>query len=379
MKRGNNSMNIAIRGTGSFGRYVGRNINENPNYTLKYYIDINKALCGTYVDDVIVISQEEFESQYYKEVDVILVAFMNSIDQFKQIVKFSKSKFGFIRNRVFEAKMELSSDLLHDRNIVWSDAPYLNKPILRSLETNIVDDCNLNCRGCSHFSNLFERGAQVPYETFCKDLKQVADYVYIHQFNMLGGEAILNDRIVEYIEYTRTLLPDSEIELISNGILIPRQSEEFFECCKENDITISISGYKPTLKMKNVIEDTLKPHQIIYIFREDVNEFGKNIDLSGRADKWEAVRKCRENKCHFLRNGKIYKCPFEALGNVFFEYFGLDIRFNGGTNIYDEQLDWEHLVDKLYHEPIEYCRFCGNEEKIEWRVANNPVIEDWII
>lgn len=372
-------MNIAIRGTGKFGKYIASQIKSNKNYTLAFFIDSNVDSWGKKVEGVSIISPDDLQKKYWNDVDIVLIAYMNSIDSFERIVISKSIKYGFIRNRVYEAQLQLKEDLMQDINIVWCDALYLNKPILRSLETNIVDDCNLNCRGCSHFSNLFEHGARVPYEVFCKDLKQVADKAYVHQLNLLGGEAILNERIVEYMDYARKLLPYSEIELISNGLLIPKQTEEFFECCKKNDITISISGYKPTLRIKDKIRNILEKHHIVYIFREDVNEFGKNIDIDGKADRYEAVKKCRENKCHFLREGKIYKCPFEALGNVFFEHFGLNIRFDGGTNIYDDKLDWRKFIDKLYNEPIDACRYCGNEVKIEWGVTSNPILEDWTI
>lgn len=371
-------MNIAIRGAGHFGRYVAQQLVQRKNDVVKFYVDNNIDICGSVIDGIQVISPEQLYNKYDKEIDVVLVAFMDSITFFNSIVTLDK-KIGFIGNRVFEAKMSLSDDLLQDKNIVWNDASYLNKPILRSLETNIVDNCNLNCKGCSHFSNLFEHGAQIPYEIFCKDLKQVTEHVFVHQFNMLGGEALLNDKITEYIEYARKLLPYSEIQLISNGLLIPTQSDDFFKCCKENDITISISGYKPTLQIKDKIVDILDKYHIVYIFREDVSEFSKNIDLTGKSDKDEAVRRCHQNKCHFLRNGKIYKCPFEALGNIFFEHFGVNINFEGGTNIYDERLDWEKLIDGLYNMPVDACKYCSKEEKIVWKVEHNPVIEDWIV
>lgn len=372
-------MKIAIRGTGRFGQFIANQIRRNNKYTIAFFIDSNADLWGKNVDGIPIISSDDLQNKYQNDVNIVLVAYMNSIENFNEIVKSETLKYGFIRNRVFEAKLQLKEDLLQDTNIVWSNAPYLNKPILRSLETNIVDDCNLNCRGCSHFSNLFEHGSGVPFEIFCKDLAKVSEHVYIHQFNMLGGEAILNDRIIEYIEFTREILPHSEIELISNGLLIPKQSEAFFECCRKNDITISISGYKPTLLIQDEICKVLERHNITYILREDVTEFGKNIDLSGSADIYEAVKRCRENKCHFLRYGKIYKCPFEALGNKFFSHYGLDIRFDGGTDIYDLDINWEKLISKLYSDPIDACKYCGKEEKIAWGVSNHPSIDDWTI
>lgn len=372
-------MDIAIWGTGNFGKYIQQQIKENDSYHIKYFVDRNSLLWGTQIDGIEVISPEQLKKIFSDELEFVLIAFTNGISTYETLLELDIDRFGIVRNRIFEAKLQLAKNLYQDRNIFWSNASYLNKPLMKSLETNIVDDCNLNCRGCSHFSNLFKRGEMVPFDTFCKDLRQVSEHVYIYQFNMLGGEALLNDRITDYICFVRKTLPDSEIQLVSNGLLIPKQSEAFFKCCKENNVIISISGYKPTLLLKNEILRTLEKNHVTYSFRTDVVEFGKNIDLTGTSDKYEAMKKCRENKCHFLRYGKIYKCPFEALGNRLFEHYHLDITFNGGTDIYDKNLDWNILLNKLSCYPVDACRYCGKEEKIEWRVANSPVLEDWVV
>lgn len=203
--------------------------------------------------------------------------------------------------------------------------------------------------------------------------------MYIYQLNLLGGEALLEEKICDYIQYARNMLPDSEIQLISNGLLIPKQPDAFFECCRENNIFISISGYQPTLFMKEKIIDIFDKNHVIFSFRDEVAEFGKNIDLTGTADKAEAVKRCRESKCHFLRHGRIYKCPFEALANRCFEHYGLDIKIYGGKDIYDENLNWKKMTEDLFSHPVDACRYCGKEEKIRWSVSDQPELEDWVV
>lgn len=371
-------MNILIWGTGKFALYILKQIRQRENVVVKHFIDSNCEKWGEKIDGISVVSPDNIRN-YCSENEVILIAFTNGIDIFDRITICNTYKVGFIRNRVFEAQLSLAEDILKDSNILWSDADYLNKPMLYSLETNLEDGCNLNCRGCSHFSSLFHKGEKVPFETFCKDLKKISENVFIYRFNMLGGEALLNERIVEYIEYVVKLMPHTDIELVTNGLLIPKQSKEFFECCRKNNVTIAISGYKPTMAMKDDITRVLDENGVVYVFRRVVEDFGKNIDLSGKNDRQTAVKRCRENRCHFMRQGKIYKCPFEALGNKFFSHFNVDARIEGGIDIYQEKLDWQQVVSILHNDPVDACKYCGVEERIEWRVANNPVIEDWII
>ena len=293
--------------------------------------------------------------------------------------KTSIYKVGIIGNRVFEAKLELADNLFADKNILWNDAQYLNKPILNSLETNIEDGCNLNCRGCSHFSNLFKKGEKIPFETFCKDLKKISDNVFVYRFNMLGGEALLNERLTEYIEYAANIMPYTDIGIVTNGLLLLKQNKKFFEICKKYNISIGISGYKPTLAIKDKILQILDKNEVVYTFRDEVKDFGKNIDLLGQNEPQSALRRCRESRCHFMRNGKLYKCPFEALGNKLFTHYNMDIRIEGGIDLYQENLDWKKVVYDLHNNPVDACRYCGKEERIEWCIANTPQMEDWII
>ncbi len=372
-------MNIAIRGTGKFGQYVYNNIKSNRRYDIICFVDNDSDLWGSVIDGIPIVSPREIMDELSNEVDYILVAFVDSIERYKDIVVSDCVQYGFVKNRVLNAGLHLQDDLRTDRNIVWNDAEYLDKPILRSLETNVVDYCNLNCRGCSHFSNLFSKNEEVPFEIFCRDLNQISEHVYVNNFNLLGGEVLLSSRVQEYMKFARKVLPYSDIVLVSNGLLIPRQKREFFECCVENDIMISISGYKPTLLLEQKIRDTLEQHQVIYTFRNEVHDFGKNLDLTGEADIHEALARCRESKCHFLRNGRIYKCPFQALGNVLFEHYDIGIEFKGGIDIYRNDLNWEDVVDLLHNQPVDECRYCGSEERMEWRVENNPVLNDWVI
>lgn len=372
-------MNIAIWGTGNIGKYVYQQIKNNDNYVLKYFVDSNVQLWGSRINGVEVISPEELQNVFSVELEFVLVAFTKGISIYKQLLGMKIGNFGIVRDRIYEAQLDLMDDLKQDKNIVWNNIIEQKEPLIESLETNIVDNCNLNCRGCSHFSNLFKHGEKVPFDIFCRDLKQIAEHVWIYQFNLLGGEALLDANIIDYINYAREILPDSEIYLISNGLLIPRQKQEFFECCRENNILISVSAYKPTLQLEEKIRDVLEHNGIVYTFRYSKEEFGKNIDLTGTVDPYEAVKNCRENGCHFFRYGKIFKCPFEALGNKLFEFYHLGIKFDGGYDIYDESLNWDIVADSLIHKPVHACRYCGKEERIEWRVANKPVLDDWIV
>lgn len=90
------------------------------------------------------------------QADLILVAILDYRSVCKELQPEDKNRVAIIKGRVYTLRKELSCDILHDENLLWvKDLEKIDKPVLTHLETNIMDGCNLNCRGCSHFSNLF--------------------------------------------------------------------------------------------------------------------------------------------------------------------------------------------------------------------------------
>lgn len=369
-------MKIAIWGAGKFGRYIANQLVTREDVEIVGFIDSDRQIVGKKVDGFEVMTLLQMQEQ---QVDFMLIAIVDYLSVLAQFRQEDAAKMGIIKANVYRLKQKLSENIFEDDNIVWLKNIDVNKPVLHHLETNIVDNCNLNCRGCSHFSNLFAHDEHVLLETFCRDLRQIAEHTFVAHFYLLGGEPLLCEQLTDYIEFARKELPLSVIEIVSNGLLIPKQSEKFFDCCRKNDILFSITAYPPTLAMKEKIVQTLEDNKIKYVFRQDVLDFGKNIDLQGKANPKEAYKRCRESECHFFRNGKLHKCPFEALGNHLFKHYDVDIRFDGGADIYDPELSWEKLVKALDEEPVDACCYCGEEERMDWKVEYQPKLEDWVI
>lgn len=364
-------------GAGRFGRYVYDQLKNRKDIEIRCFFDRDPSWLDKKIDGIEIFAPEQLRLGGGITVDYVLISFLDGISIYDQLSEFTGVKFGIIKNRVFSNKLVLKNKLSEDDNIFWiADS---NKPLLRTVETHVVDWCNLNCKGCSHFANLYHAGDMIHFDTYCRDLEQLCQKVNIYQFNMLGGEALLNEKITDYLDFTRRVLPYADIRLITNGLLIPTQKEDFFISCIKNNILVEISEYPPTFRMESRIISVLEQHGITYKIRKDISKFMKNISLSGKADKYEAMRNCLQDGCNILRDGKLYKCPFEALGNRFFEHFQLDIRLQGGVDIYDKGLDWKKLIYNYEKEPVDACKYCGEGEWFPWEYSNTPTVDEWIV
>lgn len=369
-------MNIAIWGAGKFGLYVGRQLIKKQNIVC--YIDNNPENIEN-VLGVEVVSPGEYLDRYDQKTDVILIAVLDHNKICEQICQMDIDKFGIVGKFVYQWQLEVSDDILKDPNIVFKSDFADKKGFMKKLETNVVDFCNLNCKGCSHFSNLFPKGAAIGYESFEKDIMHLSKEIFIEHFDLLGGEAFLSERLADYIGCLRKHMPKTTITVVSNGTLIPRQSPELLSYIRQNHVLVSITEYPPTSKLKNEIVSTLEEFDIMYEFRKLAETFGKNIDLTGRNDPYIAQTECRESRCHFLKNGKIYKCPFSALGSRFFDQYNIPLHFEEGVDIYDPGTDLPQALKCLDIEPIELCRYCGKEERFTWEVSNKPESSEWIV
>ena len=116
---------------------------------------------------------------------------------------------------------------------------------LKRLEFHVVDHCNLNCNGCLHFSNISEKNFLDI--NLLKDRLQRLSQIFgkIDLLRILGGEPLLHPHIINIIEMTRNYFPFSKIDLVTNGLLLNKMSDDFFNVCYKNKIVISISNYIP--------------------------------------------------------------------------------------------------------------------------------------
>ena len=91
---------------------------------------------------------------------------------------------------------------------------------LEYLEAKLIDRCNFNCRACIPFSNIAGDGIY-EIDEFKKDIGRLAKlYQNIKLFRLLGGEPLLLKNLNEYIQAVRKHFLQSELIIVTNGILL---------------------------------------------------------------------------------------------------------------------------------------------------------------
>ena len=253
-------------------------------------------------------------------------------------------------------------------------------PLLEYLEVHVVDHCNLNCKGCGHYSNLSPpRFADI--EVFEKDIERMSSLVSgIKLFRLLGGEPLLHQDVSAFMEIARRYFPDSQIQLVTNGILLPKMDDTFWEACKVNSIEIEVSLY-PGIKTQPSVKvlGEMEAKHSVKVIPGPTSRFFAHMNLHGRSDIKKVFEYCKTKmNCPLLDQGKVYICPGAATIDIFNHYFKTNIPKTGWIDIHTTGITGNDILDRI-NTPDSICGYC--DEEFVWFDCENSKkdIEEWVI
>jgi len=250
-------------------------------------------------------------------------------------------------------------------------------------EVHLTEHCNLNCKGCSHFSPLAEEEF-LDIEVFEKDMERMAQLFNkndIQMISLLGGEPLLHPQLNDFLRTTIKYFPNMPLQLVTNGLLLSKMSKSFWETCRATDTFIRISHYPipldfAALKEKARIED-------VYLYIEPEHapkNFHKDIyDLCGLQDERLSHSVCEIfGFCCQLYKGKFFPCNNAANFHHFSRFFNIDISLSADNyiDIYKAQSKEEFI--KMITSPIPCCRYCNmnaRELGVKWELSKRKLSE----
>jgi organic radical activating enzyme len=255
---------------------------------------------------------------------------------------------------------------------------------LLKFEVHLTDKCNLNCAGCIHFSSLCKESNLLDINSFENDCRRISQLTNgkISNILLLGGEPLLHPDVNDFLALTRKYFHEINIsnqtgiiELVTNGILLHEQSDDFWTACKNNNIRIVISDYPVKIKEEIIREKAMKFNVELKMYKEkrqskepgSANQWVKiPIDTNGLHDNRRSFGKCfLAGNCFQLVNGKIFKCARIAYINYFNAAF--DKQLKPDENDYVDIYKIENIDEILYllTKPASFCRYC-DADGITW-------------
>lgn len=256
------------------------------------------------------------------------------------------------------------------------------KPMLQSIDYHVTEHCNLNCKGCRHFCPIAE-AEFADIEQNKKDMKRLSElFADINIINIMGGEPLLHKDINEFVKTAREHFPNSDINIITNGILVPQMPESFWQTLNKTSVGIIMSLY-PTLEaLQGKVSFLAEKHNVKAKFVK-VTKFWKCVNTRGNNNKIEAFNKCIGNKCYHLKKGTLSVCGMPHHFEHFNKKFNENIPQDGIFDLHDPNLTGQKIIE-LFNTPIETCKYCNpgavsfdwnrsKHEKSEWCIGEHEI------
>lgn len=254
-------------------------------------------------------------------------------------------------------------------------------------EVHLVEHCNLNCKGCAHFSPL-----AIPefldINSYRNDLERLRELTDgdIFRITLLGGEPLLHPDIEDFILLSRLYFPNSVIRLITNGIKLVSMPQSFFDACLENKVLIEVTKYPIDFdydRMLNVLDKS----GVDYRYRANTENEEKKfwhlrLDRNGLQIPEESFEKCQwGNGAICLVKGKLFSCPIPAYINHFNRYFNENLQFCESDYVDLYSVKDEKEIRERLSRPMNFCRYCkveGDGQIYDCKYGkSNRDIEEW--
>ena len=203
-----------------------------------------------------------------------------------------------------------ASDRLYFYDIERNRISKYEKPVLGYLEYHVSWHCNLKCKGCDHYSNLYDKPLFGDVEQYRKNLLRLRElFDHIEQIRLLGGEPFLNRQIGDFVKATKDVFPDTDLRIVSNGLLILGLGRDLLELLRGYGVTVDISNYPPTAKILGKIKQVLTDAGIPFEITPQIREFRYILGSKRTNRMHRTFRHCPLRNCHFLHDdGRLSMC-----------------------------------------------------------------------
>jgi MoaA/NifB/PqqE/SkfB family radical SAM enzyme len=245
-------------------------------------------------------------------------------------------------------------------------------------EINITDHCNLNCKGCSHYSPL-AKPSNYDIDILDRDFKRLSKLTNrkIGLLKLIGGEPMLHPQLLDILFICRKYF-EGRIFIYTNGTLLLKQPAAFWQTCRDNQIDIEMSVYPIKIDIEE-IKTIARNNGVDFKCLNDgkpVKWYNLQKDLSGKQNSDDSWENCNL-RCVTLDNGKLYGCGAAFVSKHFNSYFGTHFKTSEKNYIDIYKVKTMKEIQKFLSKSIPFCSYCRPKDKceIEWGASKKEITE----
>jgi Radical SAM superfamily/4Fe-4S single cluster domain len=243
------------------------------------------------------------------------------------------------------------------------------------MEFNLVEGCNYSCSECSHFSPHL-RAKRAVLQDFAADVNALKDVYRVRRFRFVGGEPLLHPEILSFVREVRASGITKTIEVVSNGSLLPRASDDLF---REID-SLSISWYPDARCNQDTIDQAsercrrfgtrLKIKQVSEFRMMQMDQPIESPPL--RRDIFTSCEIAHTWYCQTFYEGSFYLCSRPLFTDAYLQQKGVPsehLALIDGVPLHQPDLLRRMAAYMSREEPLGSCNYCFGTvgRKLEWQ------------
>ena len=250
------------------------------------------------------------------------------------------------------------------------------------LEFIVTDYCNLNCRGCTHYSPL-ARKEFVAIDELKRDMAHLGAVCgsEVKDVYLIGGETLLYPQLDEAMDALRGSFPSQRLYVFTNGLILGRMDDGFWESARRNKAIIAITRYPVKFDYDAVEALCAQKGVEVRVFgdrRQADTFFRFALDPEGRQNKYVSHFKCYNRGCVSVVDGYVYPCSISACikhlnrtGETKFEH-------RRGDRIAVGDVRSAAQIKRLRDHAVPFCSYCKNPPKTVAYGLSKREISEWV-
>ena len=230
------------------------------------------------------------------------------------------------------------------------------------LEFVVTDYCNLNCRGCTHYSPLAAKEF-APLEELEQSMKRLAGICgdKVKKVYLIGGETLLYPRLTEAMEALRKHFGTQRLFIFTNGIALPKMSDEFYATAKRLGFIMAVTRYPIKFDYDKVIADVRARGIEVEVYgdRSMTDSFFRfALDPKGKQNGLISHFKCFNRGCMSIVGDRLYPCSISACVGHLNKACGTAFKHLDGDYLHIPSITSYSQIQRLRDRPVPYCRYC---------------------
>ena len=201
---------------------------------------------------------------------------------------------------------------------------------------------------------------------------------------LLGGEPLLHPQVEIFPRIVRQYFPNTVLNLVTNGLLLPKMKEDFWDSCRQSDVGLKITRYPVNADWDRMLQIACE-HGVNAEFYGGTDIAVKMfthipLDPAGGQNLKISFRHCwLANNCIMLKNGRLFTCGCPPNIEHFNTYFGMNIPCTDLDSIDIYQADARKIM-RFLAKPIPFCAYCAVNRRTgnhPWQISKKEVSE-WL-